>query len=288
MSTPNPDTQIDPPPGERWDAAETSPAATYAALRGSKGALPAARAAGDQLNEALGRVDLVTLENAHALGRAVRYAAERGFTQFADLGGGIPLQEADSWKMPDLCSIAMEIHPGRLRWLLVDSDELALTYGRAFIGKHPNVRVEQADLRHTTNTVDLLHQHLNMTQPVVCVLGAVLHFMTDREVTSLLAALHEHLAAGSLVIVTHVTSTGLPSEQVAHGRAVYERIHKVRIYPRTIKEITDMAGPFKLLGLGVVRTVDFMPPQGPEPVDAPHFLMWMAERAANDPQRRQP
>ncbi|WP_336214509.1 SAM-dependent methyltransferase [Nonomuraea sp. LPB2021202275-12-8] len=270
-------------PGSTFNSSATTPAATYAALRGSKDALPAARAAGEELNKALGGVvDQVTRENALALGRAVRYAAEQGHTLFADLGGGIPIQRSDSWGLPDLYAVASGVQPG-LRWLLVDSDELAILYGRALVGRNPDVHVEWEDLRQPAKVLHLLDLHLGVKQKIVCVLGAVLHFMTDRQAATLVSALYEHLVPGSLIFATHVTRTGLPPEMAERGKEVYERLNGVEIHLRTEEEITAMAGPFEIKPPGVVRTIDFMPPQeGPAPEEAPHFLMWMAERLPDE------
>ncbi|GGO63256.1 SAM-dependent methyltransferase [Nonomuraea cavernae] len=285
MSIPNPpsaDGTRPSGPGSTFDSSVTTPATTYAALRGSKGVLPAARAAGEELNKALGGVvDIVTLENAFALGRAVQHAAEQGHTLFADLGGGIPIQKSDSWGLPDLYDIASGVQPG-LRWLLVDSDHLAIVYGRALVGRNPNVHVDRQDLRRLPEVLTLLDLHLGVKQKIVVILGAVLHFMTDQEAAALISALHEHLVPGSLVVVTHVTSTGMLPEDAARGKEVYERLNGVEIYLRSEDEITALAGPFAIQPPGVVRTIDFMPPQeGPPAEEAPHFLMWMAERLAD-------
>ncbi|GAA3251155.1 SAM-dependent methyltransferase [Nonomuraea helvata] len=264
-------------PGSTFDPSTATPSRTYASLRGAPNdALAADREAVAELRNAIEKVDEVVRENAEALVRAVRYLASVGYDQFADLGGGRPLQGLDARKLPDLAAVAAQERPG-MRWLLIDSDITAITAGRAIL--RGIAETEQVDLRDPTKVLKALDVHLDLNRPVIVILGAVLHFLTDWEATQLMTALWGDLPTGSMVLVTHVTSTGVEPEMVARGKASYEARHSIRIYPRTEEEITGLAGRFVIREPGVVATVDFMPSLDElAPKEAPHFLMWMAER----------
>lgn len=264
-------------PGSTFTTSAT-PAGTYAGLRGSKDALPAARAAAGKVTDAVKDAPVVIEENAAALVRAVRHLAADGHTRFADLGGGPPMQGMDARKLPDLCVVAAQEQPAT-RWLLLDSDVIALMHARASIGRLPGVAVIKEDLRNTDQVIAALDEHLGLDNPIVVILGAVVHFLDDHEAGRVMRALRERLAAGSVVVVTHLTSTGVDPDMVTAGKAAYEAAHGIPIYPRTREEITALAAGLTILEPRVVPTVDFLPPEeGPPPTPAPHFLMWMAER----------
>jgi len=260
-----------------------TPAGTYASLRGSKNALGAARRAGGKLVQDIPNVDEVVKENAAALVRVVDRLASDGHRLFADLGGGQPVQGMDARKLPDLYEVARQQQED-LRWLLLDSDVVAVTHGRASIGRLPGVAVVQEDLRHPTKVLQAIDTHVGLDRKIVIIFGAVLHFLTEQEIAELMYPLWDHLVLGSVVVATHVTSTGVAPETVAKSTATYEAEHGVSIYPRTRDAIASLAGPFSIHEPGVVRTIDFLPdPERLPPVEkAPHFLMWMAERLSAD------
>jgi hypothetical protein len=228
-------------------------------------------------------VDEVVKENAAALVRVVDRLASDGHKLFADLGGGQPVQGMDARKLPDLYEATRQQQED-LRWLLLDSDIVAVTHGRASIGRLPGVAVVQEDLRRPTKVLKAIDTHVGLERPIVIILGAVLHFLTEQEIAELMYPLWDHLVLGSVVVATHVTSTGMDPETVAKSTATYEAEHGVSIYPRTRDAIASLAGPFAIRKPGVVRTIDFLPdPEGLPPVEkAPHFLMWMAERLSGD------
>ncbi|NRQ31255.1 hypothetical protein HII36_05310 [Nonomuraea sp. NN258] len=250
-------------------------------LRGAdKDGLPPDRDASQSLKKTLGAVDEVVQENAAALVRAIRHYAREGHTQFADLGCGRPLQGMDKLRLPDLADVAAQAQPDRL-WVALDSDVQVITACRALL-TGPGVNVVQEDLRRSAKVLDALSRHLDMTRPVVVILGAALHFLDDQDAKHLMIALRARLPQGSLVIITHVHHARLSPERIAAGQAEYERKHGVKIYVRSRDEIAALACDFTLQEPGVVRTIDFRPDQeGPGPVqDAPHFLMLAAKRPA--------
>jgi S-adenosyl methyltransferase len=263
-------------PGSTFDPTNATPAGTYAELRGSKEALPASRGAAAKVAGSVDKVHEVVQENAEALVRAVRHLAAAGHTRFADLGGGPPMHGMDARNLPDLCVVAVQEQPER-RWLLLDSDVIAITHARASIGRLPGVAVVHEDLRNTTEVVAALDQHLGLDEPIAVILGAVLHFLSNEEAAGVMGMLRERLAAGSVVVVTHATSTGVDPDMVKQGQADYEHAHGIRIYVRTREEISALAVGLTIGEPGVVPTIDFLPSgEGMPRREAPHFLMWMA------------
>ncbi|WP_043615244.1 SAM-dependent methyltransferase [Nonomuraea candida] len=275
------DIPLTPPPGASFNPAEAVPARTYAALRGAdKEAFASDREAVDELKRAIhDKVDEVAQENAAALVRVVRHLARRGYTQFADLGCGKPVQGMDALGLPDLYDAAAGIKPD-VKWLALDSDQVVVTTCRALL-RGPGVSVVQQDLRQSAKVLDAMSAHLWLGKPVVVILGAVLHFLTDEQCTDLRFALRARLAPRSVVVGTHVTGDGMDPQAVERGRAAYAELHGgVPIYVRSERQVLDLVRDFAIKDPGVVRTIDFMPEEGGRtPLrDAPHFLMVMAER----------
>ncbi|MDP4511748.1 SAM-dependent methyltransferase [Nonomuraea turcica] len=274
------DSTSSPPPGSSFNPNQATISRTYADFRGgANDTFTADREATKELRAVIERVDEVAQENAAALVRAVRHLAKAGHDQYADLGCGRPMQGLDALKLPDLAILAKGIQPD-CRWLALDSDELVVTACRALL-RLPGIDVAQKDLRNVDAVLDAIAMHLDLTvKPIVVLLGAVVHFMTDEEASALMSGLRACLAPGSIVVLTHVTSEGVEPEVVAAGKATYKKRHGVDIYVRTREEIASFADGFVIRAPGIGRTIDFMPEEDSRaPVrEAPHFLMWMAER----------
>ncbi|MEV0617542.1 SAM-dependent methyltransferase [Nonomuraea sp. NPDC050404] len=273
---------VDPPdggPGRTFDPNMPAPARTYAVLRGAnRDGFAADREAARVLQQTIHeKVDEVVQENAAALVRAVAHLARQGFVQFADLGCGRPVDAPDALGLPNLYDVAAAVNPG-VRWLALDSDQLVVTACRALL-RGPNVEVVQQDLAHSAKVLDAINWHLCGATPVVVLMGAVLHFLTDEQCTNLRFALRSRLKPRSKIVITHVTGDGMDPDVVKRGQIRYEELHGVPMYVRTEHEVMGLVRDFHVPDPGVVRTVDFLPEPGDRiPLeDLPHFYAVLAE-----------
>ena len=103
----------------------------YDALLGGKDNYAVDREAALALAAAIPSAARAARDNRAFLGRAVRYLAEAGITQFLDIGTGLPTQGA-------VHEIAQEACPGA-RVLYVDNDEVVVSHARALLAKAPGV-----------------------------------------------------------------------------------------------------------------------------------------------------
>jgi len=103
----------------------------------------------------------------------VRYCAQQGLGQFLDLGSGLPT-------MDNVHEVARRVIPGAAV-VYVDNDRVALTHANALLATSDGVAAVFGDLREpdkiladaaATGTIDL-------SRPLVVLLVAVLHFITD-------------------------------------------------------------------------------------------------------------
>ncbi|MEV0622430.1 SAM-dependent methyltransferase [Nonomuraea sp. NPDC050404] len=151
-----------------------------------------------------------------------------------------------------------------------------------FAADREAAKVPQQNLTHSAKVLDAINWHLGTDTPVVVLMGAVLHFLTDEQGTNLRFALRSRLKSHSKIVVTHVTGDGLDADVVKKGQARYEELHGIPMYVRTEHEVMGLVRDFHVPDPGVVRTVDFLPEPGVRiPLEVlPHFYAVMAEAKA--------
>jgi len=140
-------------------------------------------------------------ENRKFLRRAVRYlAAEAGITQFVDIGTGLPTQG-------NVHQVVQEINPDA-RVVYVDNDPMVLAHSRA-LKTGGNTVVIEADLRNPQAILDHpgARKLIDFGQPLVVLLVAVLHFISDDDnPPAIVAAIIDALPPDSYLVLSHVTS----------------------------------------------------------------------------------
>jgi SAM-dependent methyltransferase len=194
------------------------------------------------------------------LRRAVRYVAERGITQFLDIGSGIPT-------VGNVHEAAQQIDP-EARVVYVDSDPIAVAHSRAILAGNERTAVVQADLRES----DALFDHtsvratIDLDRPVAVLMVAVLHFVPDEDDPwGAVARIAARLAPGSYLVLSHASTEGRPEMAGSH-RQLYSRTPT----PMTMRSRTEIArlfDGFELVEPGLV----WLPLWHPDhPEDAEH------------------
>jgi SAM-dependent methyltransferase len=195
-------------------------ARVYDALLGGKDNYAADRAAARRLVAAVPGTTQAARANRSFLGRAVRYLAAQGITQYLDIGSGLPTQG-------NVHQAAHEVYPAA-RVVYADIDPIVVSHARALLAdspaaSSPKVTAVEADLRYPRNLITSreVRDHLDFTQPAGLLLVAVLHFLTDADRPhDVVRCLADRLAPGSYVVISHVTADHLTPEAAA--AAVYD------------------------------------------------------------------
>ncbi len=170
--------------------------------------------------------------NRRFLGRAVRFAAERGIRRYLDIGTGIAAGD-------NTHEVAQSVAADS-RVVYVDNDPIVLVHANALLaGQDPQrTTVIQADLRDpdailghpATNSV------LDFAEPVAILLVAVLHFiMDDEDPVGIVDRLKQVMVPGSYLVVSHGTSD-IDPERAAEAVRTYNR-GGARIIARTGEQI---------------------------------------------------
>ncbi|MFJ7085966.1 SAM-dependent methyltransferase [Streptomyces griseus] len=172
-------------------------------LLGGKDHYPADQALGEQMKDAFeGAVDLARSTRAF-LGRTVRYlTAEQGYRQFLDVGTGLPTAD-------NTHEVAQRAAP-ESRIVYVDNDPIVLAHARALLNSTPEGITDyvDADLNDVDAVIAAASETLDLDQPVVLMLMAVIGHVTDpAEAIALVQNYMSRLAPGSALVMCTTLSS---------------------------------------------------------------------------------
>jgi hypothetical protein len=249
------------------DTSVPSVARVYDAILGGKDNFAVDRAVADAAIAAMGDGGNGARLNRAALGRAVRYMADHGVTQFLDLGSGLPTAQ-------NTHQIAQAVNPAA-RVVYVDNDPSVIVHGQALLTGDNSTVVVLADVREPGILLELsaVAGFLDFTKPVGLILNAVIHHLLDEEDPyGIVDAYKMALASGSYMQLTHFCD----ESPEARENAEVLRRSLGRGQVRTRAQITAFFDGLELLPPGLV----FLPwwrPDGPvEPPPPPGSMLMLA------------
>jgi hypothetical protein len=140
--------------------------------------------------------------------RAVHTLSTAGFTQFLDVGTGIPTS-------PNLHEVAQGVNP-EARIVYADHDPIVLTHARALLNSSEDGRTAyvEGDITQPDSILGApdLARTLDLDKPVVLSINAVLHFVPDdRDPYGVVSHMLSAFPSGSALLLTHVTTDIDPS-----------------------------------------------------------------------------
>jgi hypothetical protein len=152
----------------------------------------------------------MAVANRAFLGRAVRFLAGQGITQFLDIGTGIPSPGSTSEILRD------QDHQARV--VYIDNDPIVIAHTRALLADGEMARVVHADLRQPAELLAApgVARGLDFSQPMAILLAAVLHFIRESEdPQGIVQQLRDALPAGSYLVISHGTQDFSPARATA-------------------------------------------------------------------------
>jgi len=196
-------------------------------LRG-KDHLAVDRSAASKVLELYPEVADIACANRAFLARAVHHLADRGITQFIDLGSGLPAS-------PNVHETARLVTPDA-RVVYVDWDPVVLAHARALLATDDKVAVVASDIRDPQGLLadPALTSVIDSTAPTGVLLASVLHFLAPAEADASVAAFREWMPPGSYLVISVGTTTGTDPDLICalqdaygdsasvHGRAADE------------------------------------------------------------------
>jgi len=223
-----------------------STARIYDYYLGGKDNYPADRAAAEHIIASMpsGVVRTAAVQNRKFLMRAVRHlTADLGMRQFLDIGTGLPT-------MNSVHQVAQSIAP-ESRVVYVDHDPIVLAHSRNLLHGNDRTTVIRRDLRDPTGILadPQLRAMLDFSQPVVVLLVAVLHFVSDEEDPyGVVRALMDPMPAGSYLVVSHFTADSY-DEQADAAAEGYENASS-SVHSRTRRKVAEFFSGYDLIDPG--------------------------------------
>jgi hypothetical protein len=184
-----------------WASIDTSipnVARIYDYWLGGKDNFAADREAADLSAKAVPQLPWLSRENRKFLGRAVRFCAQAGITQFLDIGSGLPTME----NVHEVAGQAAE-DP---HVVYVDNDPVVISHARALLAT-PRTAAARGDLTRPEEILQApeVRRLIDFEQPVAILVVATLHFIPDEAgPAAAMARLREAMAPGSYLVISHM------------------------------------------------------------------------------------
>jgi SAM-dependent methyltransferase len=246
------------PPGV--DTKRANAARVYDYLLGGTHNFPADQEAARAIIEVEPNTQPGVRANRAFLGRAVRFLAAQGISQFLDIGSGIPAEG-------NVHEIAQQAALGA-RVAYVDVDPVAVAHALAMLDGNAEAGIIEGDLREPRQ---ILADHevrrlIDLARPAALLLGMVLHFIDDAEDPwRIVATLRDALAPGSYLVLAHLTNESRPAVAQA-AETVYNRSVSTGLHVRSRAEILRFFDGFEIVDPGLVYLPQWRPDS---PADVP-------------------
>lgn len=259
------------PPGV--DQNMPSAARIYNRLLGGYSNFEVDREFADKLVAIFPKVQFGARANRAFVMRAARELARQGHTQWIDVGCGLPTQGA-------IHEVVRHIQPDA-RVVYADNEVVAVAHGEQMVEELPHTIMLNGDVRRPDTWLGAPETRLllDFDQPIVVVLAAVLHFISDADhPTRVLADIRERLPDGSCLIVSH----GFFDSDEASERDQIQAMYRTSTNPgvsRTGAEFTAMltGAGFQIADPpGVTWVTDIYPEDPPSPDDGPNSMCYGA------------
>jgi trans-aconitate methyltransferase len=237
----------------------------YDYLLGGSDNFPADRAAAAAITADWPHLAISMRANRQFMARMVRrLAAAHGMRQFLDIGSGLPTS-------PNLHEVVQAVSPD-CRVVYVDNDPLVIAQGRAS-STGPGVTYLEADLNDAGTIADSAADSLDLDEPVVLGLIAILQFVTEEaRAHAIIERLLEPLAPGSMLALSIVTADSAPDE--VHGGVAAYIARGLETKARDRAETTALFGGRELLDPGVVLVNHWHPAPGERSFPDAHVHMY--------------
>lgn len=250
------------------DTSRQHPARIYDYLLGGKNNFAADRAAAEQALGVVPEIRAMALENRAFLVRVVRHLASAGFTQFLDLGTGIP-------SPGNTGEVARTVRPDA-RIVYADNDPLVAVHSRALLADDEPDRtaVVVADVRTPKQLLEdpAVRRVIDFGQPVAVLMVALLHFVPDEDdPAGVVARFMEAVPAGSALAVSHGTNGGRPDLSRESAKAWDSGVS--RVTARSPEAIAGFFDGLDVIDPGVVR-IPLWRPDEPPREDLESIWLW--------------
>ncbi|MER5951355.1 SAM-dependent methyltransferase [Streptomyces sp. NPDC001904] len=242
------------------DTSRPHPARIYDYLLGGKNNYDVDRQAGEDLIAVAPEARDGVRANRAFMERAVRFAVGQGVRQVLDIGTGLPTS-------PNVHEIAEEVAPGGVHVAYVDNDPIVKAHGDALLSRTGSTGIVLGDVRDPgsiTGHPDV-RRLIDFDEPVVLLLVAVLHFLTDADEPERVAAeLRDALPTGSYLVLSHATGDFADRRNAEAG---YSSKASASLNLRARDRVERFFEGFELVDPGLAQ-ISYWRPDSPPPAEA--------------------
>ena len=225
---------------------------------GGKDNFAADREAAERSVELVPQLPWLARENRGFLGRAVRFCADAGITQFLDIGSGLPTNQ-------NVHQAAEQVIADP-RVVYVDNDPVVVSHAQALLAT-PHTTAVQGDLTRPGEILNdpEIRRLIDLSKPVCLLLVAILHYISDDfDTYGCVARLCEAMAPGSYLVITHseVSPAHVAGDEPLSdtARELKEILEETPLGPvRNREEIATYFGDLTLVEPGLVNVWDWRP-----------------------------
>jgi len=252
----------DPPPVPSGvDPTVPSPARLYDYYLGGRINFPADQEAAERIRGDLPEISDMAWANRGFHQRAAKWlAADRGISQFVDIGSGLPTQG-------NTHQVVREVAP-HARVVYVDYDPLVRAYAGELLADRRLTTFVFADLREPGRVLGSrqLQSLIDFTEPVGLIMTGVMHFVADgSDPWELVRSYLRPLAAGSYLALSHATADGMPPQAVQRWEDMYTDA-PVQLHLRDRASVRQFFSGLRL-----------EPPYEDAPADVTYLGLWGCE-----------
>jgi hypothetical protein len=235
-----------------FDTSVPNDARMYDYWLGGKDNFAADREVAERLARAVPQLPWLSRENRKFLGRAVRFCANAGITQFLDIGSGLPTME-------NVHQVAEQVRPDA-DVVYVDNDAVVVRHAQALLAA-PRTAAIQGDLIRPGEILAApeVRRLIDFSRPVAVLLVAVLHFVPDEaDPAASVATLRDAMAPGSYLVISHVVMApghadgNQPLSETARELGEARRAIPEDPPARTREDVAAFFGDFTLVEPGLV------------------------------------
>ncbi|KAB2366461.1 SAM-dependent methyltransferase [Actinomadura montaniterrae] len=237
---------------QRHETTVPSAARIYDYLLGGKDNYAVDRDAADRLLAVVPDQRILARANRAFVIRAMRVLAEQGARQVLDVGTGIPTS-------PSIHEVFHAVDRSA-RIVYVDSDPLVKVHNDALLATTDQVTSIEGDVRRPDEILDHVRSRglLDLSEPVVVVLAAVLHLVPDaQDPAGIVARYRDAMAPGGHLVLSQFAAHSDPAA-MARLHAIADGT-PVQTYFRPREQILTFFDGFELLAPGLVDVERWRP-----------------------------
>jgi hypothetical protein len=187
--------------------------------------------------------------NRRFLGRAVRFAAAEGITQFLDLGAGLPSQ-----------GNVHEVAGQDARVVYVDHDPVVVLHANVLLAKDKrSTAVIEADVRSPDAILSdpAVARLIDFGKPVGVLFVSILHGIPDDDdPAGIVREFAGRMAPGSCLILSHLTREGHPPALVRQKEEIFAQ-SSTPFHYRSRADILRLFDGFELVEPGLTPVTDW-------------------------------